>query len=101
MKTGLVVTSTMSHATPASFSAHADDRNKEAFIAEQQSRAGIDVLFGGGKKYWVDRSDNRDLLDEMKNRDGLHRHLHRRRACPHLPGSRHWPLCRRDDGVRN
>jgi alkaline phosphatase len=46
--TGLVATSTISHATPAGFSAHNYNRNDENDIIEQQVYNNIDVIFGGG-----------------------------------------------------
>ena len=54
MSTGLVATSTITHATPASFGAHVDYRKKEGAIAEQFALADIDVMLGGGKKFWPD-----------------------------------------------
>ena len=69
--TGLVATSTITHATPASFAAHIDSRKKEAEIAVQMIEAKVDVLFGGGWRYFVPhdhqkskREDSRDLLGE-------------------------------------
>ena len=54
MATGLVATSTVTHATPASFAAHIDDRDKQSEIAIQYARQEIDVILGGGKKFWPD-----------------------------------------------
>ncbi len=54
MATGLVATSTVTHATPASFGAHVDYRKKESEIAQQFAHADIDVILGGGKKFWPD-----------------------------------------------
>ena len=54
MSTGLVATSTITHATPASFAAHVDSRRKEDEIAIQYAQQEIDVILGGGKKYWPD-----------------------------------------------
>ncbi|MFQ6611067.1 MAG: alkaline phosphatase, partial [Fidelibacterota bacterium] len=65
MATGLVATSTISHATPASFGAHVDSRQKEAEISRQLAESSIDVLFGGGSKYW-----NPDLFDEVRKSGG-------------------------------
>ena len=55
MATGLVATSTVTHATPASFAAHIDYRKKESEIAIQFAKQEIDVILGGGKKYCPDR----------------------------------------------
>ena len=54
MATGLVATSTITHATPASFAAHVDYRKKESEIAIQYAQQEIDVILGGGRKYWPD-----------------------------------------------
>jgi alkaline phosphatase len=46
--TGLVATSTISHATPAGFAAHNYNRNDEADITEQMVYNDVDVVLGGG-----------------------------------------------------
>jgi len=76
MTTGLVSTSRVTHATPASFSAHALHRNDETLIAEQQASSGLDVVLGGGRQFFLPnatgraqkgkRIDGRNLLDEMR-----------------------------------
>ncbi len=72
MATGLVVTSRVTHATPASFTAHVPNRWQEEDIAEQIAGAGVDVLLGGGRRFFVPdaegeaRIDGRDLLAEMQ-----------------------------------
>ncbi len=58
MATGLVVTSTISHATPASFGSHVKSRKMEPEIAEQLLGNRINVLFGGGRKYFLPKSDS-------------------------------------------
>ncbi len=72
--TGLVVTSTITHATPATFAAHISNRQKESEIAEQLIYKKINLLFGGGKEFFLPqkingskRSDNRNLIKEAKN----------------------------------
>lgn len=52
--TGLVSTATITHATPAGFAANSDSRNDESVIARQYLERGIDVLLGGGKKFFDD-----------------------------------------------
>ena len=70
MATGLVVTSTIAHATPAAFSAHVKNRDRMDEIASQQIGKGIEVLFGGGKNQYLPvgagglRKDGRNLLEE-------------------------------------
>lgn len=48
LATGAVVTSRVTHATPAAFTAHVVDRELEYYIAQQQVQQRVDVLFGGG-----------------------------------------------------
>lgn len=50
--TGLVTTSKITHATPASFAAHVSHRSKEGDVARQYLDAGVDVLLGGGRKFF-------------------------------------------------
>ncbi|MHA2429298.1 MAG: alkaline phosphatase [Candidatus Hermodarchaeia archaeon] len=50
--TGLVTTSPITHGTPAAFSAHVLDRNNQDEIAQQQIVQGIEVLLGGGMRYY-------------------------------------------------
>ncbi|MBS4192966.1 alkaline phosphatase [Bacillus sp. FJAT-49705] len=49
---GLVATSTITHATPAVFASHVASRSNEADIAPQLLENGVDVLLGGGKQYF-------------------------------------------------
>ncbi|KKH50690.1 alkaline phosphatase [Methanosarcina sp. 1.H.A.2.2] len=51
--TGLVVTSRVTHATPAAFASHVDDRDNENEIMEQMVYGDIDIVFGGGSGYLV------------------------------------------------
>lgn len=59
---GLVTTATITHATPAGFAAISRDRDDEEGIA-QQYRGVVDVLMGGGRKFFdaSSRKDKRDL----------------------------------------
>tara|TARA_B100000900_G_C20581600_1_gene717773 strand:- start:225 stop:1331 length:1107 start_codon:yes stop_codon:yes gene_type:complete len=56
MSTGLVATSTITHATPASFAAHVKSRVLQNDIAHQMASSNVNVLLGGGKKYWTENS---------------------------------------------
>jgi alkaline phosphatase len=62
--TGLVTTATVTHATPAGFAAQVPSRNEEPTIALQYLEAGIDVLLGGGGRFFdaAVREDGRDLF---------------------------------------
>jgi alkaline phosphatase len=57
MATGLVATSRITHATPASFSAHVVDRGMENEIAAQQISKDIEVILGGGRRHFLPASD--------------------------------------------
>lgn len=52
LATGLVATSTITHATPGSFAAHVVDRRMEPEIARQMARKGVDVVLGGGRRFF-------------------------------------------------
>ncbi|HBX90188.1 alkaline phosphatase [Alistipes sp.] len=54
MATGLVVTYYLQHATPAAFYAHVKHRGETDAITADMLPSGIDVLFGGGRK-WLAR----------------------------------------------
>jgi alkaline phosphatase len=67
---GVVVTSSITHATPACFLAHVNHRKKELEIAEQIAVSGVDVLIGGGRRFF-DQHDGtapKRLLDSMRMR---------------------------------
>ncbi|MFY0674342.1 MAG: alkaline phosphatase [Bacteroidia bacterium] len=61
MKTGVVATSSVSHATPAAFVAHIKDRKNEFNIAEQITYSNIDLFIGGGSEFFFNRNDDLDL----------------------------------------
>jgi alkaline phosphatase len=58
---GLVATSTITHATPAVFASHVASRANEAEIAPQLIDNDVEVILGGGKKYFPE-----SLLNEAK-----------------------------------
>ena len=65
-KTGVVVTCAVTHATPADFLANNITRKDDEGIALEISlKENLDVLFGGGKKYFTERKDGQDLLSNM------------------------------------
>ena len=74
MATGLVATSRITHATPAAFAAHVPRRAMEAEIAAQMLDAGVEVVLGGGRMWFLPeaaggaRPDGRDLLAELQAR---------------------------------
>jgi len=67
-KTGLAVTCRINDATPAGFCAHVVNRDYQEEIVDMMSRAGVDFLTGGGLKFWVNRSDKRNVVEEMKEK---------------------------------
>ena len=87
---GVVTTARLTHATPAAVYAHVHDRNLENAIAAQLTPGGagynrrlghgLDVLFGGGRRFFLPtsmtdeegspgrRADGRDLRAEFRRR---------------------------------
>ena len=65
--TGLISTSSIVHATPASFYANVRSRKQYEDIALQLSENNIDYFIGGGEKHFKKRNDNRNLILEMKD----------------------------------
>ena len=65
LKTGLVSTSAITHATPAGFVAHIDSRGEYEEIAAQFLKTNIDVFIGGGSKNFESRKDGRNLSKEL------------------------------------
>ncbi len=66
--TGMVVTSSITHATPASFISHQLHRKMYEEIAHDFLSTDIDVFIGGGKNNFDDRNDGLNLLDSLKNK---------------------------------
>lgn len=71
LATGLVSTSTITHATPASFIAHQPQRSMYEAIAADFLKTDIDVFIGGGKSHFTQRKDGRNLVEELKEK-GYH-----------------------------
>lgn len=68
MATGLVSTSAITHATPASYIAHRGSRGSYEDIAADFLKTDIDVFIGGGYKHFTQRADKRDLTLELKKK---------------------------------
>lgn len=66
LKSGLVATNTITHATPAGFAAHQPDRNMYEEIALDLVSSGVDVLIGGGRDHFIKRKDSLNLEEKMK-----------------------------------
>jgi len=79
LSTGLITTTRITHATPAAFYAHVDNRDNESEIADQLLASGVEVILGGGLQYFTGendtdplgnygkRGDERDLLNEFES----------------------------------
>tara|TARA_R110002073_G_scaffold140253_12_gene290951 strand:+ start:5867 stop:7723 length:1857 start_codon:yes stop_codon:yes gene_type:complete len=65
LATGVVSTTRISHATPASFTAHVKSRGQYQDIAEHMAALRPDVILGGGRSDFEARSDDRDLVAEL------------------------------------
>ena len=65
LSTGLVSTSSITHATPASFIAHQKSRSMYEEIAADFLKTDIDVFIGGGNKHFTQRKDGRDLTEDL------------------------------------
>jgi alkaline phosphatase len=69
IKSGLIATSSITHATPASFYAHAVSRSLTEDIALEMVKSEVDFFAGGGKRYFDQRKDGRNLLGELKEKN--------------------------------
>lgn len=66
--TGVIATSSITHATPAAFYAHVKMRGQAEDIAAQMVNSDVDFFAGGGLQYFNDRGDQKDLLEEMNQK---------------------------------
>ena len=70
-ETGLVVTSYITHATPACFFAKVPHRRQYEDIAMQLAEAdNINLAIGGGRKHFNQRKDSINLIERMENELG-------------------------------
>lgn len=80
-KTGLIATSSITHATPASFYAHQESRHLQMNIATELVNSPVDFFAAGGSKFFNKRDDGKDLIAELKangfyvNTEGLSKKL--------------------------
>ncbi len=63
--TAILVTSTIVHATPAAYYSKSKSRYEYDNIADELSKSNINLFSGGGERYFNDRDDKRDLINEM------------------------------------
>ncbi|WP_421774527.1 alkaline phosphatase [Gracilimonas sp.] len=68
LSTGLIATSSITHATPASFASHVESRNMEEEIAVQLLNSGAEVMLGGGFEFFSPelRSDSANLVTQAE-----------------------------------
>ncbi len=66
LRTGLVVTCTVTHATPGSFYAHQPSRYMHPEIALDMLGGDVDWFIGGGKAFFENRADGRNLAEELR-----------------------------------
>jgi len=66
IKTGVISTSSIQHATPASFYAHALNRGMYENIAADMAVSDIDFAAGGGIKFFQRRKDGKKLFADME-----------------------------------
>ncbi len=68
LATGMVATSTITHATPASFICHQNKRKQHQKNAADFLKTEIDLFVGGGKDHFEKREDGRNLSNELKKK---------------------------------
>ena len=61
-KSGLVATSSITHATPAAFYAHINNRYKEKEIAKMLINSDIDIALGGGQEFFDAPSEDSPFM---------------------------------------
>lgn len=97
MKTGVIATSSITHATPASFYAHIENRKLEEGIAGQLVKAPVHYFAGGGKQYFFERKDSLDLMPDLE-KEGLKVDTQALASTPLAKGKRYGFLLA-DDGM--
>lgn len=65
LQTGVIATSTITHATPASFYGHVINRGMEEDLAEDLVNSDIDFFAGGGSNFFYHRLDGSSLAETM------------------------------------
>ena len=68
LATGLVSSSAITHATPASFISHQAGRSMYEEIAADFLKTDIEVFIGGGIDHFSKRKDGRNLMEELKTK---------------------------------
>jgi len=68
LSTGIVATSSLTHATPAGFVACVESRKMNEEIARQYLFTDVDVIIGGGYNEFTLRKDSLNLIDSLRIR---------------------------------
>ncbi len=66
--TGLITSTRITHATPASFASHQDSRSKENEIAFDYLNSGVDFLAGGGYRHFVSKENQLGLKSKRTDK---------------------------------
>lgn len=69
LSTGVIATSSITHATPASFYSHVPSRNMHEEIAAQLFRSDVDYFAGGGLSFFRNRKDGANYYDSLLAHD--------------------------------
>ncbi|WP_162687712.1 alkaline phosphatase [Bradymonas sediminis] len=67
-KTGLVATVRVTHATPGAFAGHRVNRRQYDDLAADMLASGVDVVIGGGRRFFDKRKDGKDLMAAFKEK---------------------------------
>ena len=67
-KTGIVVNTTLTEATPGAFYAGVTSRKESYKIAEQFTESGVDVAIGAGLSAFINRPDSIDMTEVLINK---------------------------------
>lgn len=74
---GLITTTRITHATPASFFAYVSDRDRESEIAAQVIESPVQLFIGGGRAHFLPakeggkRKDGRNILNELTQKGAV------------------------------
>lgn len=77
ISTGIISTTRITHATPATFASHNENRNNENAIAADYLDSGVEFIAGGGNRHFVPqnwewgkskREDDRNILTEFSKK---------------------------------
>lgn len=69
LATGIGVTCSVTHATPAAYYAHQINRGMYEEIASDFLVSDIDICIGGGRKYFENRKDGKNLSDVLRQKN--------------------------------